>query len=450
LPIQSRLARLADAPLTRGVLARLGVPTPAPLPRVDAPWPRKPLTGKRFEVGGLDPSAIAEATRALTSLGAVVTTRLGDGGGPALDGLVFDATSLSTASGLDALWSFFGPRIPRLGTGAHVLVLGAGDTEDGAPAEAQAAQAALGGFAKSLARELGRRGSTANLLRVRGDSSVALTNAGAYFLTDKSAFVTGQVLTTEAPETTPTETDLHFLSGKTAVVTGAARGIGQATAIALAREGARLLLVDRPTERDALESLARRLDGKAIEADLSVQSALPQLAEALAAHGPLDLLVHNAGVTRDRTLAKMTEQEWRAVVDVNLRAILTLTPLLIPHVRDGGRVVFLSSVTALAGNVGQTAYAATKAALLGLTASLAWSLEPQRITVNAIAPGFIETSMTAQMPFPLREAARRLSALGLGGRPEDVAEAIVFLTSPLAQGISGQTLRVCGGSLLGG
>jgi 3-oxoacyl-[acyl-carrier protein] reductase len=448
LPTRSRLARFADAPFTREVLARLGVPTPAPLPAVDGPWQRQPLAGARFEVGGIDPSATAEAVTALTALGANATSKPSDTPGPPLDGLLFDACALSTASGLDALWSFFGPRIKRLAPFARVLLLG--DAEAEGPAETQAAQAALVGFTKSLARELGRRGSTVNLLRVRGHSSVALTNCASYFLTAKSAFVTAQVLTVDAPETFQVEPDTHFLSGKTAVVTGAARGIGRTTAIALAREGARVLLVDRPTERDALEVLARKLDGRAIEADLSVQSALPLLAEALVAHGPLDLVVHNAGVTRDRTLAKMSEQEWRAVVDVNLRAILTLTPLLIPHVRDGGRVVFLSSVTALAGNAGQTAYAATKAALLGLSSSLAWSLAPQRITVNAIAPGFIETAMTDQMPFPLREAARRLSALGLGGRPEDVAEAIVFLASPLAQGLSGQVLRVCGGSLLGG
>ena len=145
----------------------------------------------------------------------------------------------------------------------------------------------------------------------------------------------------------------------------------------------------------------------------------------------------------------MSEAEWRAVLDVNLRSILTLTPLLVPSLRDGGRIVSLSSVTGLAGNVGQTAYAATKAGVVGFTRAMAWSLAPQRITVNAVAPGFIETRMTANIPFAIREAGRRLCALGQGGRAEDVAEAIVFLATPLAQGITGQALRVCGGSLLG-
>lgn len=448
----SRLARLADAPLTRGLLARLGVPTPPPLPRVDTPYAPRPLAGKRVDVGGLDVGANATNTSALQALGGVARERGAASEDDRLDALLFDASGLSTASGLDALWSYFSPRLPRLERGGRVLLLGA--AESAGTTEAEAAQAALEGFTKSLARELGRRGSTANLLRVRGNSSSALTNCAPYLLSDRSAFVTAQTLTVDAPEAASprasAEGSHHPLRDQTALITGAARGIGRATAKALAREGARVILVDRPAERDTLRALAKSLDGYAIEADLASQAALPPLAEALALRGPVDVIVHNAGVTRDRTLAKMSEQEWRAVLDVNLRAIVTMTPLLVPQLRDGGRVVFLSSVTALAGNAGQTAYAATKAALLGLTRSLAWSLEPQRITVNAIAPGFIETQMTDAMPFPLREAARRLSALGLGGRPEDVAEAIVFLATPAAQGITGQTLRVCGGSLLGG
>jgi 3-oxoacyl-[acyl-carrier protein] reductase len=135
---------------------------------------------------------------------------------------------------------------------------------------------------------------------------------------------------------------------------------------------------------------------------------------------------------------------------VNLAAVVRITDALLPKaLRDGGRVVCLSSVSGIAGNVGQTNYSASKAALIGYVDALATQVAPRGITANAIAPGFIETRMTAAIPMVIREAGRRLSALGQGGLPEDVAQAITFLASPGAQGITGTTLRVCGGALIG-
>lgn len=442
--MSDRLTRLVASPLGRSVLERIGLPMPAALPRIDGSLSARPLSGRCVHVGGLGQTS--ELAARLKLLGADVVTRADDERGA--DGLLFDATSLATASGLDALRSFFGPRLGALSPAARVLVLGATDNE-GSSLEARAAQAALVGFVKSLARELGRKGSTANLAQIRGATEDAITPLASFFLAEKSAFVTGQVVMLEAPEGDRSAPTARPFVERTAVVTGAAQGIGRATARALSREGARVLCVDRPAEREALALVVKEVNGVALEADLADQAALPQLADAIAAEGPIDLVIHNAGVTRDRTLARMSEAEWRAVLDVNLRAVVTLTPLLVPHVRDGGRVILLSSVTGLSGNVGQTAYAATKAGLIGLTRALAWSLAPQRITVNAVAPGFIETRLTAAIPFGIRELGRRLSALGVGGRPEDVAEAIVFLASPCGQGMTGQTLRVCGGSLLG-
>lgn len=396
-------------------------------------------------MGGL--GGEAEIGARLAVLGATPVVRGDVAEGSPVDGLLFDASSLATASGLDALRSFLGPRVGHLRAGGRVLLLGAADDEG--TVEGRAAQAALDGFTRSLARELGRRGATASLVRVRGVAEDVVAPAASFFLAERSAFVTAQAITFEAPEGDRTQPREKPLAGLNALVTGAAQGIGLATAEALAREGARVVCVDRPSERAALDTLVKKIDGIALTADLALQSALPALAESIVATGPLDIVVHNAGVTRDRTLARMNEAEWRAVLDVNLRAVLTLTPLLVPGLRDGGRIVSLASVTGIAGNVGQTAYAATKAGILGFTRAMAWSLGPQRITVNAVAPGFIETRMTANIPFTIREAGRRLSALGQGGRPEDVAEAIVFLCTPLAQGVTGQTLRVCGGSLLG-
>lgn len=443
--MSDRLSRIVESSLGRSFLEKLGVPVPAALPRIGSPWSSEPLRGRQIHVGGL--GGETELAARLVALGAAASVRTDPTDKGNVDGLLFDASTLGTASGLDALRAFLGPRVARLAAGGRVLVLGAADDEG--TVEGRAAQAALEGFTKSLARELGRRSATANLVRARGAAEDVLGPAASFFLAERSAFVTAQTLTIEAPEgdrTMPTEKPL---AGQRALVTGAAQGIGLATAEALAREGAKVICVDRPNERAALEAFVKKIDGIALTADLALQSALPPLAESIAATGPLDIVVHNAGVTRDRTLARMSEAEWRAVLDVNLRAVLTLTPLLVPGLRDGGRIVSLASVTGIAGNVGQTAYAATKAGIMGFTRAMAWSLGPQRITVNAVAPGFIETRLTASIPFAIREAGRRLSALGQGGRPEDVAEAIVFLSSPLAQGITGQTLRVCGGSLLG-
>jgi 3-oxoacyl-[acyl-carrier protein] reductase len=147
----------------------------------------------------------------------------------------------------------------------------------------------------------------------------------------------------------------------------------------------------------------------------------------------------------------MTQKEWSSVVDVNLKAILDVDTALLEQnlIADEARLVYLSSISGIAGNFGQTNYAYTKAALIGYVEALSPQLADRGITANAVAPGFIETDMTASLPILVREAGRRLNALSQGGKPEDVAEAIQFLASPASSGISGQTLRVCGGSLLG-
>jgi 3-oxoacyl-[acyl-carrier protein] reductase len=137
------------------------------------------------------------------------------------------------------------------------------------------------------------------------------------------------------------------------------------------------------------------------------------------------------------------------VLAVNLEAVIRLTRALDPLLRDDGRVLALSSVAGIAGNMGQTAYAATKAGVLGFVQAEAARLAARGVTANAVAPGFIETRMTAAVPLAIREGARRLSALGQGGLPEDVAEALTFLATPGSQGLTGQTLRVCGGALIG-
>jgi 3-oxoacyl-[acyl-carrier protein] reductase len=239
------------------------------------------------------------------------------------------------------------------------------------------------------------------------------------------------------------------LAGRKALVTGAARGIGAAIAETLARDGADIVLLDVPQAKADLEALAARLGGQALVLDICAPDAATQLIERTP--GGLDIVVHNAGITRDKTLANMTADFWDSVLNVNLNAPQVLTQALIEAgaLHDNGSVILMASISGLAGNRGQTNYTTSKAGLIGLARALAPSLKERGISINAVAPGFIETSMTGHMPFALREAGRRMSSLGQGGLPQDVAEAVAWLSQPGTGSVSGQVLRVCGQSVMG-
>jgi 3-oxoacyl-[acyl-carrier protein] reductase len=243
------------------------------------------------------------------------------------------------------------------------------------------------------------------------------------------------------------------LSGRRALVTGAARGIGAAIAETLARDGAEVVLVDVPQAKADIEALAARLGGQSLALDICATDAAAQLIQGLSGHNGngIDIVVHNAGITRDKTLANMTPELWDAVLSVNLIAPQVLTKALFDSgtLHDNGRVILLASISGIAGNRGQTNYAASKAGLIGLAKAWAPSLHERGISINAVAPGFIETQMTADMPFALRETGRRMSSLGQGGLPQDVAEAVAWLSQPGTGAFSGQVLRVCGQSLIG-
>jgi 3-oxoacyl-[acyl-carrier protein] reductase len=162
------------------------------------------------------------------------------------------------------------------------------------------------------------------------------------------------------------------------------------------------------------------------------------------------VVIHNAGITRDKTLAKMKPELWDQTIAVNLTSVARITEELgNGALRDGGRVICLSSVAGLAGNLGQTNYGASKAGVAGFVRGLAPRLAARGITVHAVAPGFIETRLTAAIPIMIREAGRRLSALGQGGLPRDVGDLLTFLATPGAQGLTGQVIRACGGALIG-
>lgn len=442
------LLKLSANPSARRAVKALGLPLPLPavLVRDAGAAQSKALAGRTAVLAESEHGRLGAVARAVLEAGGA---RLDDWA-ERVDLLVIDATGVSDLAGLRWLFERAQGGVRRVGRAGRVVVL-ADLVEESEGATQSAAVSAVEGFVRSVSKEIGRTGATANLLRVGRGAEERAGAALRWLLSQKSAFVTGQPLkvTTEASsnggETAKVE---RALAGKTALVTGAARGIGEATARALAREGATVLCLDRPEDAEALTNVAQSIGGRAIGADLSRPDAVGSVLEALG-ETQLDVIVHNAGITRDKTLARMDPKQWDAVLGVNLDAVLALTEALAPRLRDGGRLIALSSVSGIAGNVGQTAYAASKAGVLGWVRALSKQLAPRGITVNAVAPGFIETRMTAAMPAMIREGARRLSALGQGGRPEDVAEAVTFLASPGAQGITGSTLRVCGGAFVG-
>jgi 3-oxoacyl-[acyl-carrier protein] reductase len=235
-------------------------------------------------------------------------------------------------------------------------------------------------------------------------------------------------------------------------VTGSARGIGEAIATTLAGQGAHVLCIDVPAAGEAVSEVANRIGGTSLALDITDSAAPERLTDHLAErHGRVDAFVHNAGITRDRTLARMPPEAWDAVIDVNLSSQERINDALLERalLGEGGRLVSVSSVSGIAGNRGQANYATSKAGIIGMVAALAPAMRERRATVNAVAPGFIETAMTAAMPVATREAGRRTSSLVQGGQPVDVAETIGWLASPASAGVNGNVVRVCGQALIG-
>jgi 3-oxoacyl-[acyl-carrier protein] reductase len=328
-------------------------------------------------------------------------------------------------------------------------------TAAGAPGPASAAaRQGVDGLLRSLAKEL-RAGATANgIVLADGVTTTSPSALGAlrFFLSGRSAFVDGQFLTVASGEgTLPADPDKP-LAGKVAVVTGAARGIGAAIARTLHRDGATLVVVDIPAAGDHLAAVANEVRGTALQLDITREDAGQRIIDhAVGRHGRLDIVVHNAGITRDKLLANMDPDRWNSVLAVNIAAQLRINDALLAseHFRNSPRIVSVASTSGIAGNRGQTNYAASKGGVMGMVRATAPLLAERHGSINAVAPGFIETEMTARIPFATREVARRLNSLQQGGRPGDVAEAIAFLASDAAGGITGDVLRVCGQNLVG-
>jgi len=440
--VSDRYSQLVNAPVVSTIARQLGLPQPVEL---DRHRPGTPIVSGPV-LSGAAPGG--RLTRALAGFLDRIAAERADTEGKA-KALVFDATGIADSTELVELQRFFYPAVDRLRRSGRVVVLGTPPAEAGS-ARAQTAQRALEGFVRSLAKEVGGRGSTAQLVLVSAGGEDQLDSTLRFLLSPRSAYVSGQVVRIGPGVAAAPELDWERpLEGRTALVTGASRGIGAAIARTLARDGAKVVGLDIPPAAADLERLTGELGGEALALDITAEDTPERIAERFA--GGLDVLVHNAGVTKDRTIAKMPEERWAQLMEINLSSEERINDALLDAklIASGGRIVCVSSMSGIAGNSGQTNYAASKAGVIGMVEAMAPELASRGATINAVAPGFIETQMTAAMPIGPREAGRRLSSLSQGGLPVDVAETIAWFASPGSTGVNGNTVRVCGQNLLG-
>jgi 3-oxoacyl-[acyl-carrier protein] reductase len=440
--VSDRYSQIVNAPVVSALARQVGLPQPVTLDRYE---PGAPVVAGPVLTGAAPGGRIGKALSAF--LDQIKAERAGAEG--RAKALVFDATGITDSTELVELQRFFYPAVGRLQRSGRVVVLGTPPAEAGST-RATTAQRALEGFTRSLAKEIGGKGATAQLVYVSLEAEDQLTSTLRFLLSPRSAYVSGQVIRIGAGVAPEPEIEWERpLDGKTALVTGASRGIGAAIAATLGRDGAKVVGLDLPQAADDLRKVTAEISGEALGLDITGDDAPERIAEHFA--GGVDVVVHNAGVTRDRTIAKMPEDRWAQLMEINLSSEERINDALLDGglLAANGRIVCVSSMSGIAGNSGQTNYAASKAGVIGMVEALAPELAKRGATINAVAPGFIETKMTAAMPIGPREAGRRLSSLSQGGLPVDVAETIAWFASPASTGVNGNTVRVCGQSLLG-
>jgi 3-oxoacyl-[acyl-carrier protein] reductase len=465
-----RYQQLVNTPIGRIVSKQIGLPTPTPLERYK---PGKPVIDGPVLLGASSGATlVGRVAQVLAAVQAEVRTPLheearqaaADAGVEAgifnpdvateedtFKALVFDASGITDTAELKEAWAFFHPTIRRVSSNGRVIMLGR-PPEDCETPEAAVAQRALEGLSRSIGKEV-RKASTAQLIYVAPGAESQVESTLRFFLSPKSAYVSGQVVRIITANASWDSPDWERpLAAKVALVTGASRGIGESIAEVLARDGAHVVGVDVPAQERELEQVTSRLRGSSLTVDITEDDAPARIASHLLEHhGGVDIAIHNAGVTRDKTLGRMNEDQWNMVIDINLRAPQRIDRELFARevIRENGRIVLVSSISGIAGNAGQTNYATSKAGIIGIVSAYGPGIAKRGVTINAVAPGFIETQMTAAMPLATREAGRRMNSLSQGGLPVDVAETIAWFASPGSAGVHGNVTRVCGQSMIG-
>jgi 3-oxoacyl-[acyl-carrier protein] reductase len=446
--VVDRYQSFVRTPVGQFLAKRLGLPNPPQLRRYR---PGAPLVPGPVTVGGT--GRLIEPARSVVESFGVAPE-----GSAATDthhhAHLFDATGIKSSSELVGLQDSFTPILRSLSPSARLLVLGT-PPDCTATASERVAQRALEGFTRSLAKEA-RNGATAQLVYVEPGAEDRLRSTIGFLLSYRSAFVDGQVVRVStlvpAPQDASSTSDDRPLDTAVALVTGASRGIGAEICRTMHRYGATIVGVDVPQAGDGLIRLMKDLDGHPVLLDITAVDAPQRIARALREHfGGADIVVHNAGITRDRRLANMDADRFGSVIDVNLTAPERITAELLDQslIRSNGRVVGIASIAGIAGNIGQTNYATSKAGVIGFIDAYTHLLTRDQITVNAVAPGFIETDMTGRLPLPIRQAGRRMSSLSQGGLPVDVSETVAWFAQPDSYGVTGNVVRVCGQSWLG-
>lgn len=450
--MSDRYTSFANSSLGRLLAKNLGLPMPVNLDRFEA---GAPVVSGSVLVGSADNGALSKAIAGIMkNINADVYGENGKAvpaeGELKFKALVFDASGITDSADLIKVYNFFHPVMRKVEQCSRLVVLGLPPETCTNPRQA-AAQRALEGFTRSLGKEV-KKGGAAQLIYVAAGAENQLEASLRFFLSPRSAYVSGQVVRVFASST---QSKLDWdkpLAGKVALVTGASRGIGEAIAKILARDGAHVVGLDIPQLADDLRVVTSLIGGSALALDITAADAPAKIAEHLKAHhGGVDIIVHNAGVTRDKTLANMTEQQWNMVLNINLSSEERINDELLAQnvIRENGRIICVSSISGIAGNMGQSNYGISKAGVIGMVQAMAPVLSPKKITINAVAPGFIETAMTAAIPFAIREAGRRMNSMSQGGLPVDVAETIAWYASPASAGVNGNVVRVCGQSLIG-
>ncbi|NWN87135.1 MAG: 3-oxoacyl-ACP reductase [Micrococcaceae bacterium] len=445
--------RFVNRPLGKQVAKTLGLPQPVPL--------RRHQKGDRLVTGPILIVGDSEAADAVAQQlwAEDYDVRRDAGLKQKFSAIIVAFDEIQHPNDLSAHVLAVGDALRGLGTNGRVITIFRDPQGPSVATDPNvvAARHGVEGFTRSLAKEM-RRGATTNGIVLAEDVDMTAPSAYAalrFFLSGRSAYVAGQFLNVStAAGITPEDQDAP-LDEKVIVVTGAARGIGAAISETLARDGATVMGIDMPSAGEALTSVMNTVGGIAVQMDITAQDAGHQLLQKAAQRfGRLDGIVHNAGITRDKLLANMDDSKWDALLAVNIAAPLRINQQLVAArgegvLADNFRITSLASTSGIAGNRGQTNYGAAKAGVIGMSEALATTLAETGGSINAVAPGFIETAMTDAMPTATREVARRMNSLQQGGRPVDVAEAIAFFHTDASAGINGTTLRVCGQSMVG-